>query len=248
MAFGVDDALNVAGGISSFLGGRSASKAQKEQSRRQSQLLDLQNQNFRNAQQYFQPALQQAAIDAGVYGQDLRGGNGHFGVGNWGNQQDQMRLQQAEEDIARRQKIANNQFRFNANRQGLTEGAQGANLARLAGQGQQQYSQFARQLAIDAPRERERKMQQLLALMGQGFGQGSQAAAGYGQQAGMYGQQASQSYGDLGNIIQQHQYQNMFNKLQNPAQAPVDRGFTGPTSKAPWAQPGYQSNWWDEIE
>jgi hypothetical protein len=213
MALGLGGILSGIGGISSLLGGRSASNAQKEQSRRQSQLLDMQNQNFRQAQPFYGQALQQAANYAGLNG-DLRGGDGQFSLGgNWGNREDQLRLQQAEEDIRRRQQAAGNQFRFQAQRSGLNEGAMGAGLARLAGQGQQDYGQFRRGLAIQAGQEQERRMQALQQLIAQGFGQGSQAVAGYGQQAGMYGQQAQSAFGGLGNIIQQMEYMKMLRNL-----------------------------------
>jgi hypothetical protein len=135
MGLGTGDILNIGAGISSFLGGRSNAKAQKEQSRRQAQLLDMH------------------------------------------------------------------------------EGAMGANLARLAGQGQQEYGQFRRGLAINAGQEQERRLAALQNLISQGFGQGSQAAAGYGQQAGMYGQQANQNYSDLGSLFQNYQYKNQLADL-----------------------------------
>lgn len=225
MALGLGGILSGVGGFASLLGGRSASNASKEQSRRQAQLLEMQGQNFRAAQPYYQQALQQASQYAGLgLGAPDAQGRQHFGLGgNWGNQEDQLRLQQAEEDINRRQQMQSNQLRFQAGRSGLNEGALGANLARNAAQGQQQYGQFRRGLAINAGQEQERRLQALQQLIGQGFGQGSQAAAGYGQQAGMYGQQAQQSFGDLGNILQQFQYQ------RNLGQQP---GFGG--SKPKW--------------
>jgi hypothetical protein len=91
-------------------------------------------------------------------------GQQNFGLGgDWGDRTDQLRLMQAEEDINRRQRMAGNQLRFNSGRQGLNEGAMGANLARLAGQGQRDYGQFRRGLAINAGQEQERRLAQLLA-------------------------------------------------------------------------------------
>jgi hypothetical protein len=53
--------LGGAGAVGSLLGGLAANKASKEMSRRQAQGIQMQNQNARLTQPYFQQALQQAA-------------------------------------------------------------------------------------------------------------------------------------------------------------------------------------------
>jgi hypothetical protein len=106
-----------------------------------------------------------------------------------------------------------NRLRFQLGRAGIAEGSQASALARNAQQGQQEFGQFRRGLAINAGQEQERRMQALQQLIAQGFGQGSQAVAGYGQQAGMYGQQAQSAFGGLGNIIQQMEYMKMLRNL-----------------------------------
>jgi hypothetical protein len=208
--------LGGAGAVGSLLGGLAANKASKEMSRRQAQGIQMQNQNARLTQPYFQQALQQAANYANLGNADgvSQTGDSRFRLGgNWGNEQDQLRLQQAEEDIARRQMLNANRLRFQLGRAGIAEGSQASALARNAQQGQQEFGQFRRGLAINAGQEQERRMQALQQLIAQGFGQGSQAVAGYGQQAGMYGQQAQSAFGGLGNIIQQMEYMKMLRNL-----------------------------------
>jgi hypothetical protein len=223
MAFGIAEGIGAAGAIGSFLGGRSAAKSQKEMARRQAQTIQMQNQNFRQAQPYFQQALQQAANYAGLGGDGLRQtGESQFQMlggqraglgGNWGNREDQLRLQQGEEDINRRQQMTLNRLRFMLGQRGVAEGSQAAALGRAAAQGPQEFGQFRRGLAINAGQEQERRMQALQQLIAQGFGQGSAASAGYGQQAGMYGQQAAGANQDLGNILQQYMYQRNLGQL-----------------------------------
>lgn len=207
--------LGGVGAVGSLLGGLSANKASKENMRRQTQLLNMQNQNFRAAQPYFGQALQQAANYAGLGADGVQQtADNRFRLGGgWGNEQDQLRLQQAEEDIARRQMMNANRLRFQLGRAGIAEGSQASALARNAQLGQQEFGQFRRGLAIDQGREQERRMQALQNLIAQGFGQGSQAAAGYGQQAANYGQQAGGMFGNVGSILQQMEYQKMLRQL-----------------------------------
>jgi hypothetical protein len=206
--------------------GHSANKAQKEKTRRESQLLDMANQNYRQTQPYFQQGLQQAAMFAGLGDGVTRGASGNFQLGampgqrpggmgsGWGTPEDQLRFQAAEEDINKAAMQRANQLRFQMQRMGLNEGAIGANLGRNASAAQQQLGQFRRGLAIDAPAEQARRLQALQQFIGMGFGQGSQAMSGYGQQAGQFGQQANQAYGNLGGILQNNQYQQMLGGLQ----------------------------------
>lgn len=247
--------LTAGAAVLDFFGGRSAAKSQKEMARRQAQTIQLQNQNFLAAQPYYRQALEQAARFAGLGGGVTQGANGNFqlggvpGTAGYGSPEDRLRFQTAEEDINRAEKMRRNQLLNQYARLGINQGAQAAGLARNASLAQQQLGQFRRQQAINAPLEQQQRLAFLQNLISQGFGQGSQAAAGFGQQAGMYGQQANQAFGDLGNLVQNYQYQNMLAKLQNPAQPALGGGgYPGPTSTAPWAKPGYQPNWWDQIE
>jgi hypothetical protein len=221
----IGEIRGLGGALFGGIQGQSQARASKELLRRQSQLADLQNQTYRQTVPYYQQALGAAANYAGL-GQDgvTQGANGHFQLGgmpgqqnfgiggNWGSREDQLRLMQAEEDINRRQKIAGNQLRFNSNRMGLNEGAVGANLARLAGQGQQEYGQFRRGLAINAGQEQQQRLAQLQSLLGFGLGQGSQAQGVYGAQGALAAQQAGQSFAGLGNAVQNYQYMNSLNR------------------------------------
>lgn len=240
--------LAVGGSVANLFQGGGAAKAEKEMRRRQAQTIQLQNQNFLAAQPYFKQALDQAAMYAGLGDGVTRGADGSYQLGampgqrpgglgsSWGNREDQLRLQAAEEDINRRQQQAANWARFQQGRAGISEGAQSATLGRIASQGQQDYSRFRRDLEINAVAERERRMAALQNLIAQGFGQGSQAAAGFGQQAGAYGQQAASAFGNINNIIQQYQFQRALQGLPQPTQQPAGGvlGTPTPTSAPSW--------------
>jgi hypothetical protein len=254
----VDDILRWGAAGANAVTGHSANKASKEMMRRQAQTIQLQNQNFLAAQPYFKQALERAAMYAGLGDGVSQGANGNFQLGaqpgqnfgmggNWGNREDQLRLQAAEEDINRQAKMRGDQMRFQFGRAGLNQGALGANLARNQAGALQQYGQFRRGLAIDAGQEQERRMQALQNLIAQGFGQGSQAAAGFGQQAGQYGQQAAGAFQGIGNILQQQQYMQALRGMPQPG-ATASAGLPVATSQPMWARdPRQQPNWWDNI-
>lgn len=211
--FGVNEAVALGGGLVNAITGRSAAKASKEMMRRQAQTIQLQNKNFLAAQPYFQQLMQAYAGRAGIGlapGLTQTGANtfrattpGRLGS-NYGSPEDQLRMSAAEEDVNRYFQQQANQLRH---RLGQGAGAEAA-LARLGSQQAQQLAGFRRQLAIEAPREEERRMANLMQLIGMGFGQGTQAAAGFGQQGAQYGQQAAAANQGLGNIVQQYMYQN----------------------------------------
>ncbi len=214
--------IAAAGAIGNFFTGRSAAKAQKEMMRRQGQMIGMQNQNFRAAQPYWEPMLQEAARRAGLQtspGVTQTGANqfslsptgtnnrAQFGSGGqWGSYEDQLRLRQEEEGINRWLREQGSRLANQAGMQGLGEGTRAAMLRGMQSDAGQQYGQFRRGLAINAGQEQERRMETLRQMLGMGFGQGSQASSGYGQQAGVYGQQAAQANAGLGNIAQQYMY------------------------------------------
>jgi hypothetical protein len=202
--------------------------------RRQSQLIQRQGQTYAQAQPYYQPLLQQYAHNAGVEvapGMTQVGDN-HYaatprpgGLGSaWGTPEDQLRFQ-AQDELARRQRDqGQSALLHSARQQGLSEGT----IAAMLHQNQSQYDAgnigFRRQLAINAPQERERRLALLREALGMGFGQGGAASAGYGQQAGVYGQQAAAANQGTGNILQQWMYQHSL-KNYGGSRARADRTF-----------------------
>lgn len=214
----VSTGLGAAGLVGNYFAGASAANAQKEAMRRQAQLVARQGQLFSQAQPLYQPLLQKYAEAAGLNQQttgQLRPG---FGVGGaYGSLQDQERLRAAEEQIGQHQQQQANQLRFQLGNRGIADASIGAALARNAQQGQGEYNQFRRGLALAAPQEQYQRLGTLQNALGLGFGQGGQAAQGYGQQAGQYGQQAAQNFGNIGNILQQYQY---MKALKNYGQQP----------------------------
>lgn len=204
--FGVGDAIAGAGALANAITGRSAAKAQKEQMRRQSQLIEQQNQLFRQTAPQYQQLVQQLAQRAGLGTPGVTGiGPGHFRAGTPGaiTPEDELRMRAAEDDVSRYYANQANQLRHGLGQGG---GALGAALTRLGGQQAQQLGQFRRQLAINAPTEQEHRLAQLQGALGFGLGQGGAAAAGYGAQAGMYGQQAAGAQQGINNILQQYAY------------------------------------------
>lgn len=242
MAFGVDDAIAGAGVVGNFVTGRSAANAQKEAMRRQAQLIQRQTQTYAQAQPAYNQLLQQYMANAGLGpsagvtqqapGQfGLQNRSQQFGLGGgFGSYEDQLRLQGAQEDIARHQMQGANQLRFQLGQRGLADASIGAALGRNAALGQQQYGQFRRQLAIQAPQEQERRMAALQGLIGMGFGQGGAASAGYGQQAGVYGNQANQAYNAIGGIAQNWQQQNALQNYMNQYGVNPAGGYGGTAS------------------
>lgn len=73
-------------------------------------------------------------------------------------------------------------------------------------------------------------MAALQGLIGMGFGQGGAASAGYGQQAGVYGNQANQAYNAIGGIAQNWQQQNALQNYMNQYGVNPAGGYGGTAS------------------
>lgn len=107
------------------------------------------------------------------------------------NPADVYRMQQAEEEVNRLANQRGQMLQYRLGQQGIGNSATaGAALARNEQDALTQLANFRRQLAINAPMEQERRMQQVFQLLGLGQGAGGQAASIYGQQAGLQQQQA----------------------------------------------------------
>ncbi|MBA3758921.1 MAG: hypothetical protein H0X07_00140 [Gemmatimonadales bacterium] len=202
MPFGVSEGIAAAGAIGNFFSGRSAMKSQKENMRRQSQLLGMQNQTYRATQPMYLDALRAYAGNANLGGDLRQAGANRFQLGSdYGGDADRLRFQAAEEDISRLARMRGAGLQSQLARRGIAGGSQAAALAGNERSAMADLTRFRRSLAINAGQERERRLGLLMGAMGPAFGQGSQAAAGYGQQAGIYGQQANQAAAATGQII-----------------------------------------------
>lgn len=209
----------IAAGTAVFNGiqGNSAAQAQKEALRRQGQIAKRQLQTYASAQNFYDPLLQQYAANAGLGGGLEQVGEGHFAMnpsragfglgGQYGSYEDQLRLKQAQSDIAHHQMAGANQLRHQLGGMGIADASIGAALARNQQAGDQQFGQFRRGLAINAGQEQERRLALLQNALGLGFGQGGQASAGYGQQAAAYGNQANQAFNGVNQALQAYGYQ-----------------------------------------
>lgn len=252
----VDPALAGVGALGSFFTGRSAAKASKEALRRQAQLIGKQSNLFGQTAPYYQALLGAAAqnigLGAGPQGQGVNEyGNAYspYQPGNltgvrsegYGGQQpvlqgqqnyggltpeDNLRLKAAEEDINRQAQHNANQLRFNANLSGLNTGAVGAGLARNEQEALRNYAQFRRGLAIQAPEMQQQRLANFANLLSPGFGLGSAASAGYGQQGALYGNQANQAFAGVGQALQNYQYQRNLRKYGQNNQG-IPNGWTG---------------------
>lgn len=223
MAFPILGAVAGAGALANFLGGRSASRKQNDLMGAQRRLINQQAQSYAATQPYYLQTLQQLAANAGLNqspGVMQRGTNhfalgasagddrGEFGLGGgYGSRGTQLRLRAAEDDIGRLAALRGGNLGAQLARRGVAQGTQAAALAGNQRAAQQDYSRFRRGLAIEEDANQQQRMAQLLAALGQGFGQGSAAVGGYGQQAGIYGQQANQAFGGLGQIVQDYSQQ-----------------------------------------
>jgi len=259
MAIGASEAIAGGGALLNYFAGQSAQNAQKEQLRRQTQLLKKQSKLFDTAQGYYGPALAQLAGRANL---QVAPGVVQTGVGqyrdaslggNIGDNTDQLRLRQGEEEIEKYFRQLQNQARFRQGTPGMY--ASGTQARLLSDQGQQ-FGQFRRGLALQAGQEQERRLGLLQNALGAGFGMGGQAAQGFGQQGAMYGQQAQQAFGDIGNIIAQYQYMQALQQQRPPVATGgtadtytypgvggVSTGVAKPVTRWPWENsPGFNAS------
>lgn len=199
----ISTGLSVIGGIGGAISGHSAAAAQKELARRQSQILQRQAQTYGQVAPTYLQAVQQLAQHAGIGGY---GGQGAGLGGAFGTPEDRMRLAAFEEMNNRQALQGANRLQHDLAARGIAQGSQAAALAQNERARQGAYANFGRQLAIAAPQEMERRNQLLLSALNPGLGMGGQAAAGYGQQSALAGQQAAGSYANLANTLQQFMY------------------------------------------
>jgi hypothetical protein len=135
----------------------------------------------------------------------------------WGTPQDQLRLQQAEEDIQRMANQRANQLRFQLGGRGVADSTIAAALAQNEQRAGDDYAQFRRGLAIQAPEEQARRFAMFSNFLNPALGAGAAAANIFGQQGAMYGNQAGQAMGNIGNLFQQYAYMDALKNRQQRA-------------------------------
>lgn len=167
------------GGLGSLLAGNSAAKAQKNASNAQAGLLNRQSQAF---DQYGMPGMRELwneyqNPDTTQYRTAMAGAEA-------GTARDFDANSRLVSQALRQRGLGGSSFEGSAI--GQLGAARGETLAR---------ERVGQVNALQA-----RRQQALSQLLGYSTGMGQSAAAGYGQMANMYGQQAEGAYGDLGNI------------------------------------------------
>jgi hypothetical protein len=135
--------------------------------------------------------------------------------------EDKLRMLQAYGNIGRNTQRSQDQLSFGLGRRGLTGSSMDvAGRAALLQGADRDRAGFERQQAINAPLEYERRLGLLMNALNPGLGAGASAGSMFGQQAGMYGDQAAQAFGGLGNSIQNYmQYDQMQRMLKQQQMA-----------------------------
>lgn len=202
--------LLIPAAISAFsaLKGASAAKksanAQKDIARKQEAL-------YNTATPFYNQTLQALASNAGLGQQQVPGqGNLYSNVSNqqlgvFNNPADRLRLLGAEENINKGLASRQNQLSMALGRRGLTGSNYDiASRAALGSQAEQQRGGFARNLAINAGGEQERRLQLLLNALNPGLGSGPAASNAYGQIGANQAAGAANIAGNLGGAAQQY--------------------------------------------
>lgn len=166
----------------------------------------------------------------------------------WGTAEDQLRFAAANDQISRLAQQRQAQLQHTLASRGIASGSVAAALAQNQRGAQQDLGNFQRQLAMNAPQEAERRRAALAGLLNPAFGQGAAASAGYGQQGQIYGQEANQAFGAVGQGVQDWQQQNALQHYMNlygvnPGGGGYGGGYTpAPPQPLPAYDP-YNLNW-----
>lgn len=197
------------GGVGSLIGGISSARSQKKAANAQGQIAKDQQQLFQQTTPVYGNLLQQLQRYA------QQGPNPYL---------NNLQLQQAEQNINQNTGRAQDQLSFGLGRRGLTGSSLDvAGRAALLANAENQRGQFQRQLALQGPMEYERRLGLLANLINAGLGQGQAAGATFGQQAGMFGQQAAGAGANIGQSVQNMM---MFNALRAAQQQGQPTPFT----------------------
>jgi hypothetical protein len=231
MAFPLLGAIGAIGGLLGGIGGMKAGKSAAKASNKAGAIADQQASLFQGAAPQYQDLLTALRGHAGLGGFTpgfvpsgfAMGGGNQPGspysqnIGIYGQPENMLRLRGVEEDINRNTRRNMDQLSFGLGRRGLAGSSidATARAALLADAGRNRDS-FARQLAINAPMEQERRLGLLASLLNPALQQGPAAANVFGNQQAQFGQQAGQAGAALGGSIQNFmQYDMMRRLLQN---------------------------------
>jgi len=181
-------------------------------------------------------------------------------LGPYNNPADRLRLLGAEENINRGLTGRQNQLSFSLGRRGLTgSNYDVAGRAALMSQAEQQRGAFARNLAINAGQEQERRLQLLLNALNPGLGSGPAASNAYGQigEANAAGAAnisqnlggAAQQYALLqglqnnggGGVQGQYSFTNPQTGYNSPQYSPAGIGYGNPEAFTPNPSYGFQA-------
>lgn len=218
MAFPILPAIGAIGGLLGGIAGIKSSKNQKKATDAQASIAKDQQGLFQQASPQYLQLLQQLQRHAGM---------GQPGQNPYQFPQDKLRLLQANEQIGRNYGRAADQFSFGLGRRGLQGSSMDvAGRAALLQDAERQRAGFQRQLAINAPLEYERRLGLLANALNPGLGAGAAAGATFGQQAGMFGNQAAQAFGGLGSAVQNLIYNQQLQQLLRQQQQ-GSLGYTG---------------------
>lgn len=217
-------ALPIIGGtLGLYSAGKSAS-AQKRAANAASGVAKNQNQLFKQTTPYYGAILDYLAQNAGIQlpqaqtpggaatpanpalgSSPLPAGSGALPdsfLGIFGqNEQDRLALGQAEDDLGRIRERRDQQLRHRLGQRGAGEATISSALAQNEGDYMTQLAAFRRSLALAARQEQERRVAQLLGALNPGLGAGQAAAGTFGNQANMYGNQASAAGAGVGSFL-----------------------------------------------
>jgi hypothetical protein len=201
------------GGLGSLIGGITAGKAQKSAANSQKNIANEQLGLYQQASPLYANLLAQLQQHA-------------YQAQNPHNDPAQMaRMNQVNEQIGHQYHNAQDQLSFGLGRRGLAGSSMDvAGRAALLANANQQRAGFERQQVINQPMEFERRLGLLGNALNPGLGAGQLAGSTFGQQAGMYGQQAAGADQNLGQSIQNFMLYNALRSAQQQGAPGIPQG------------------------
>ncbi len=140
--------------------------------------------------------------------------NGYL-MGPYAQQSYRLLRQGAEQQLQRGMQGADQNLMFQLGQQGIATGSQAAALGREHSDMLRQYGDYLRSLAIGAGDKQDQQQRQYLAMLQGAMAPGAEGAGIMGQQGQMYGNQAANAFGQIGQTAQNYiTNQQMQNALQ----------------------------------
>lgn len=193
-----------------------ANKAQKQQSKLLKAQTGIANFQLHQQQQYAPEQAnalayyrQRAGLDPGA----LAGGQGALGLYN--SPEYSALRSKAEEQISHFAQGQRQQLEGGLAGRGLLGSSiQGGGLAAIGRGAESQYADYLRNLAIQAPHDRDQLVNQYYGALQGPLTGGQQAAQIYGNLAGQYGQQAQAGYAGLGSALSSYTQNEALRRIQ----------------------------------